>query len=72
MKIPKKQHRKKKGTKNVEKLENIVNSNIYTSLMIGFHNQLNQDIQRSHPNIRSFKKCLPQKEARFIDTYCYK
>ncbi len=50
---------------NVEKFEDIINSNIETSLMIGFHNRLNHLIQRSHPNIWSFKKCLPEEEARF-------
>ncbi len=51
--------------KNVENLEDVVNSNIHTSRMIGFHNRFHQRIQRSHPIIRSFKKCPPEGEARF-------
>ncbi len=37
----------------------------HTNSFIGFHNRLNQRIQRSHPNIWSFIKCLQGEEARF-------
>ena len=32
---------------------------------VGFHNRLNQRVQRSHPNIWSFIKCLQGEEAQF-------
>ena len=38
---------------------------IHTNSFIGFHNRLNHRIQRSHPNIWSFIKCLQGEEARF-------
>ncbi|CAF3074723.1 unnamed protein product [Rotaria sp. Silwood2] len=34
----------------------------------GFHNRLNQRLQRSHPNIWSFIKCLQSEEAKFRHT----
>ena len=40
-------------------------SDILSNSFVGFHNRLNQRIQRSHPNIWSFIKCLQGEEARF-------
>ncbi|CAF1000521.1 unnamed protein product [Rotaria sordida] len=34
-------------------------------LFVGFHNRLNHRIERSHPNIWSFIKCLQGEESRF-------
>ena len=40
-------------------------SDILSNSFVGFRNHLNQRIQRSHPDIWSFIKCLQGEEARF-------
>jgi hypothetical protein len=54
---------KRRSYKNVEKLANVANSYIHTSLMINFHNQLNQRIQSDIT--WPFKRNLPEAEVRF-------
>jgi len=66
-KIPKlKRQKKKYRMMKMSKLEDVVNCNIHTSRILGFHNRFHQHIERSHLMIRSFKKCPPEGEgARF-------
>ena len=47
------------------KLTLLNSSDVLSNSFVGFHNRLNQRIQRSHPNIWSFIKCLQGEEARF-------
>jgi lipoate synthase len=63
-----KRQKKKYRMMKMSKLEDVVNCNIHTSRMLGFHNRFHQHIQRSHPMIRSFKKCPPEGELD-LDTF---